>query len=573
MTQAVVHEKLRKSKQGSKMGGFDRMTAIAYKMFGTYGKKISASSPQMRDEILKSNMRITPEGLVSLALFATVLLVVGVVICVIAAMVTHILFLYMVALAPPIVFVIVWNAPKASQGSRSGALENELAMLIGFLGVLSGGGVSPISTLRRVSSMGKIFPASAKEAKRILIEIDVFGIDPITAFENAANHMPNRPFKEFLYGYTTVLKVGGDVKSYVNNKLKETLDLRSSKVRRTSDSVGTLAEAYLTVTAVMGITLFSLYQVEGVVGGGSGGLSSLFTFSYLVIPALSALFIFIIDGTQAKQPYFNKRPYYVFMCCVPIGLALFFLPLPLPFSLHASIALASINVIPSIVAFKQTRERSGLEKALPDFIRDVAEGRKIGLSPEGSIEQLGSKNYGRLSKSIKTMGSQISWGLPIIKVIRTFANSVDSWITMAIGTLMVEVVDVGGGTVGSFSQMADFTRKVNELESEKRSALRPYVFVVYMAGIMLVLTTFMMVYFLSAPITTANSAAMPGLAIDPGTIQQLLTASIFDGWVIGLVAGKMGGGTVADGFKHSLALVLVGALMVTFSGSLLGHAL
>jgi len=288
---------------------------------------------------------------------------------------------------------------------------------------------------------------------------------------------------------------------------------------------------------------------------------------------LSALFIFIIDGTQAKQPYFNKRPYYVFMACVPIGLAIFLIPIPLPMSIHVSLALISINIIPSVVAFKQSRERSGLEKALPDFIRDVAEGRKIGLSPEGSIEQLASKNYGRLSKSIKTMGSQISWGLPILKVIKTFANSVDSWITMAIGTLMVEVVDVGGGTVGSFSTMADFTRKVNELESEKRSALRPYIFVVYMAGIMLVLTTFMMVYFLSEPISAKISTPLPGLSMTPATVQSLLTASIFDGWVIGLVAGKMGGGSVADGFKHSLILVLVSLTMVTFSGALLGHAI
>ncbi len=120
--------------------------------------------------------------------------------------------------------------------------------------------------------------------------------------------------------------------------------------------------------------------------------------------------------------------------------------------------------------------------------------------------------------------------------------------------------------------MADFTRKVNDLESDKRSALRSYIFVVYMAGIMLVLTTFMMVYFLSTPINVGpNAAPTPGLTIDPATVQGLLTASIFDGWVIGLVAGKMGGGTVADGFKHSLALVVVGVLMVSFSGVILGH--
>jgi flagellar protein FlaJ len=573
LSQTTALEAVRKSREGTKLTLFDRMTSVAYRIFGTQGKKIALSTPEMRNQILKSNLRISPEGLISLALLATVFAGVGAVVCMVLGYVLHIVYLYMAFMVIPIVFVIVWNLPKASQGSRSSALDNELSMLIGFLGVLSGGGVSPISTLRRIGDMAKIFPASAKEAKRILVEIDVFGTDPITAFENAAKHMPNRGFQEFLYGYTTVLKVGGNVKSYVNIKLKETLDLRSSKVRRTSDSVGTLAEAYLTLTAVMGITLFSLYQLEGVIAANSSGLQSLFIFSFLVIPAVSALFIFIIDGTQAKEPYFNKRPYFIFMAFIPLGIGLYLLPIPLPLSLHVSLALASINIVPSVVAFKQSRERSGLEKALPDFIRDVAEGRKIGLSPEGSIEQLASKNYGRLSKSIKTMGSQISWGLPITKVIRTFANSVDSWITMAIGTLMVEVVDVGGGTVGSFSQMADFTRKVNELESDKRSALRPYVFVVYMAGIMLVLTTFMMVYFLSAPLAAGITTPIPGLAVAPETVQQLLTASIFDGWVIGLVAGKMGGGTVADGFKHSLILVIIGALMVSLSGVILGHQL
>ena len=574
MSQLGQLETKSQAKESSKLSLFDRMTATAYKVFGAQGKKFSASSPQMREDILKSNLRITPEALVSLALFSTVLSIVPVVICVVLGLVLHILFLFLVVLVPPIVFVLIWNLPKASQTSRAEGINNELPMLIGFLGVLSGGGVSPISTLKRISGMPKIMPASAKEAKRILIDIEVFGVDPITAFENAAKHMPSKPFAEFLYGYTTVLKVGGDVKNYVNNKLKETLDQSTSKVRRITDSVGTLAEAYLTVTAVMGITLFSLFQLEGVIAHNNSGLTTLYTFSYLVVPAISVLFIFIIDGTQPKQPYFNKRPYYVLFACMPIGLVMFILPLPLSLSLHASVALCSIVIIPSVVAFRLSRNRSGLEKALPDFIRDVAEGRKIGLSPEGAIEQLASKNYGTLSKSIKTMGSQISWGLPILKVIKTFADSVDSWITMAIGTLMVEVVDVGGGTVSSFSTMADFTRKVNEIESDKKAALRSYIFVVYMAAVMLVMTTFMMVYFLSTPIEFAGKAAsLPGVTITPATVQNLLTASIFDGWVIGFVAGKMGGGTVADGFKHALALVIVSALMVALAPVILHHPL
>jgi flagellar protein FlaJ len=338
----------------------------------------------MRDEILKSNMRITPEGLISLSLFAAVLSIIPVMICVALGLVLHIPYFYIAVLSPPIVFVIVWNSPKISQGGRSSALENELSMFIGFMGVLSGGGVSPIATMRRVSKMEKIFPAATKEAKRILVDIDVFGVDPITSFENAAKYSPNRTFAEFLYGYTTVLKVGGNVKSYVNNKLKETLDQRSSKVRRTSDAVGTLAEAYLTVTAVLGISLFSLFQLEGIVNQSNSGLQSLFIFSYFVIPVLSGLFIFIIDGTQPKQPYFNKLPYKVFLACIPVGVAIFLIPIPLPQSLHAALALASIVVVPTVVSFRLSRERNGLEGRFPTSSGMLLRAARSGFLPRGA---------------------------------------------------------------------------------------------------------------------------------------------------------------------------------------------
>ncbi len=32
---------------------------------------------------------------------------------------------------------------------------------------------------------------------------------------------------------------------------------------------------------------------------------------------------------------------------------------------------------------------------------------------------------------------------------------------------------------------------------------------------------------------------------------------VVGGWVVGLVAGKMGNGSVAEGFKHSLLLVVI----------------
>jgi flagellar protein FlaJ len=244
----------------------------------------------------------------------------------------------------------------------------------------------------------------------------------------------------------------------------------------------------------------------------------------------------------------------------PIGALFFFVPLVwIPVYLHMGIALMLAASVPAVIGTRASRLRRKLEHALPDFIADVTEGRKTGLSPEQSIERLTSRNYGVLTPYVTKMGAQISWGVSLSTVISTFTAKIGSWITRAMGILMIEVVDVGGGTAKSFTEMASFARTINDLETERRSALRPFVMITYISGVMIIMTTFILVYMLTSPGTTGFGG---GTAIDPGTIDLLISTSVFDSFIIGLVAGKMGEGSVADGFKHSIALVMISIVAV-----------
>jgi archaeal flagellar protein FlaJ len=550
-----------KLKNGQKLTLLDRVSGFSLRIFGGPAGRIAKSMPSMRDDILKSNLRTTPIALVSLALLVVTLTSVIAVSFVVIAILLNFLLLSLVLVAPPLAFLIVLNSAKLSQSSRSYALENELPYMVGYMEVLAGGGVSPVSTLRRIANMEKLLPASSKEAKLILVDTDVFGLDPISALEKAADYNPNKTFSEFLYGYTTVLKTGGDAQTYVNSKMKEIMDARGLKIRRTSETIGTLAEAYITVTAVLGISLFTLYQVQSIVSHSQSGIVSLLLFAFVLVPIISTVFIWLLDGLGTKQPYVDYRPYKILAIFGPIGAAIYLAPIPIPLFLHVSAALLTTVLVPAVFATRYTRERTGLESKLPDFIRDVAESRKIGLAPESSIEVLVPKKYGRLAKPIQKMGAQLSWGIELSKVVGTFIANVNSWLTKVVGSLMLEVVDVGGGTVRSFSQMADFTRKINDLEAEKKSSLRPYTFVIYMAGLMIVITTFLMVYLLTQS-TLGPSGASAASSVSGNTVELLLVSAIFESWVVGLVAGKMGEGSLADGFKHSAILVTLSVATV-----------
>jgi flagellar protein FlaJ len=172
-------------------------------------------------------------------------------------------------------------------------------------------------------------------------------------------------------------------------------------------------------------------------------------------------------------------------------------------------------------------------------------------------------DYRELSTYVHKMGAQLSWGVALSKVVSTFVASVNSWLAKAIGTLMLEVVEIGGGTTKGFAEMADFTRRISNIEAERRGVLRPYVLIAYLGGMMLIMTTFIMIVLLAAPASSGFVKGATALsAAKIATVDTLVGASIFESWAIGLVAGKMGEGSLSDGFKHGLALVLLNLIAI-----------
>ncbi len=572
MSNPKSYEALKSLRAHPPLSSFDKFSSLSFRLFGGPAIKFAGRFPSLRNDLLKSNLHLTAEGMVAVAFFSTFVAYIVALGVVILALLDHAPLFLLILIAPPAVFVLTLNIPRFSQSNRSANLDNELPFMVGYLSILAGGGLSVLGILRKISEM-KIFPASANEAKRVLLDVDLNGMDPISALHKAAKYSANKAFAELLTGYTTVLETGGDHLNYLNMKVKEAFDARSDKIKRTVESTGLLAEAYMIVVVVLGITLFTLYLLQTLIfsAGAGGGIQSVFAFAFLLVPIMSAVFCWLLDSTQPKWPYTDMRPYKIFLCFIPVGIVLFLIPLPIRLYLHLSIALIAMTIVPAVLQWKYSHERRTLEKMLPDFILDVSEGRKIGLPPEKSIERLADRDYGDLSKYVKRMGSQLSWGLPLNKVVSTFTAKVSSWITKVVGTLMIEVVEVGGGTVKGFSEMEAFTRKVSNIESDRRSQLRTYVALVYISGIMVITTTFVIIELLSQRSGFGGLSSLP--TIQPNTIDLLLTASIFEGWVIGFVAGKMGESSIAEGFKHAAIMVVISLATILIAKSFISFPL
>jgi flagellar protein FlaJ len=121
--------------------------------------------------------------------------------------------------------------------------------------------------------------------------------------------------------------------------------------------------------------------------------------------------------------------------------------------------------------------------------------------------------------------------------------------------LLVETIDVGGGTIAMIESLARFNSLTQEVEKEKRMSVRPYIMMPYLASILLVATTIMMLSFTTGTlgITAAENSTrdLEGMKI------IFLSSVIFHSYLIGIVAGKISEESVAAGFKHASLLVIM----------------
>ena len=201
-----------------------------------------------------------------------------------------------------------------------------------------------------------------------------------------------------------------------------------------------------------------------------------------------------------------------------------------------------------------------MERGISNFLRDLTEIRKTGLAPEKCIETLTDRDYGEFSKELKQISKELSWGIPVRKVIMDFVKRTKSWLSQIVMFLLVETIDVGGGTIAMIESLTRFNTMTQEVEKEKKMAVRPYVMIPYFAAILLVATTLMTLTFTAQTISLGGQT-QTGTTLDLDLLKMIFTTSVIvHCYLIGLVAGKISEESVAAGFKHSALLVLIAAL-------------
>ena len=210
-----------------------------------------------------------------------------------------------------------------------------------------------------------------------------------------------------------------------------------------------------------------------------------------------------------------------------------------------------VIALPGWIADYYTSGRDGtLQDGITQFLRDLVEVRKSGMSPEKGIAALASRDYRGFSKYLKDISTKINWGYPLSQIYDEFAAKVKNWIALVNIYLLIDTIEVGGGTEQSIESLAEFSESTKQLESEKRAVLLPLIIVPYIGAALLTGTTVMFLGFF----TGSNlGISVPQIML----YRTLLTPLVIHSFTLGLVNGKIVAGRVSAGFKHAVILSLV----------------
>lgn len=292
--------------------GLNKPHSLAFQLLGS---RIDRVLPLFRDldqSLYKSGIKVNFKAYVSLTVFSAMLVTIATAVLVpsllILAFHTPVLpaLLYgcgggLFAFAFSIMGFYFYPIYRADKLKRE--LEDELPFTTGYMAILASAGVSPEKIFYTLSNMS-VPLAISYEARDVVRNINLFGLDVISALEEASRRSPSEVFRETLEGFISTIHSGGNLAAYLREKSKQFMKLKRISLKKFSDTLSILSEFYISILLTGPLLLVIMLAVISMLGGGFlGGLSSelmLNLLTYIGIPVGAIIFLIILDAISPR---------------------------------------------------------------------------------------------------------------------------------------------------------------------------------------------------------------------------------------------------------------------------------
>ena len=223
-----------------------------------------------------------------------------------------------------------------------------------------------------------------------------------------------------------------------------------------------------------------------------------------------------------------------------------------------------LTVFPgSVIDYVDYRWKRSIDKHLPDLFRSIVQAQRSGMTLPQAVEEASKRNYGPMSKELEKMVTQMSWGVSFEEALQSLGKRVDTALMRQTVPLIIEAQHSGGQVEKIFEPLESFVQTTLTFEEERKTQTRPYLAIIYVAFFVFLFTIFILLKSFFVDITDFELSQFEMMPADQAQHLFFHMSSI-QAFFGGLVAGKMGEGTVGGGLKHSVILLIIGYLAFKF---------
>jgi flagellar protein FlaJ len=277
----------------------------AFRLFGDLAKKIEPYFPFLKEELKRADLKISPQEYLANALFTsliTFMLILPVLSFSISFTFGSFLFGYLTSITltmilPIIVFIIYLNYPKRIIKNREKEIDKYLPFSSLYLSSILSSGLPLHKAIKTYTEFSQ-HEAIYEEIKKIVNDIEFFGLDIETALERAINRTPSRKFREFLYGILATMRSGGNIHTFVKERTTDFFIEYRRKLSEFSHSMIIYTEIYLVAVFLGTIFFIILTSVVAALGEAQNILGLQLFMIFVFLPSISTLFLFLIKRAQ-----------------------------------------------------------------------------------------------------------------------------------------------------------------------------------------------------------------------------------------------------------------------------------
>ena len=522
-----------------------------------------------------------------------------------------------VLLIPAGIFVCFYYYPALEASGRKNKIEQDLPYAITYMQALSST-VTLYTIFRNVYDAADLYGEVSRECGLIVRDVELFGEDLLTAIENTIKVTPSENFRELLNDLALVYRSGGNLTNFFNAKAESYRELSRQQMESLLQFLEMIAEIYVTAFVAGPIAIIIMLVAQNL--SGSNSIGNLMPLLYIGLPLgaialIGVLYILLPpdnlgisrreirdnefgagllaentetapDAEFLKQVNARKKVLRlvniirhpikffisdytvpaVFSAILAVGVLLLWLNGTVAaffpeYTVEVFVCLLLIAaMIPLMAAYEIRRHYvNNVEKQMPEFLREIADMRDIGMTLQSSIAMISGSKTGILSSEVKVVARELEHGAHLSNALVRMEERIGLVSVKRAISLLVKA-----------SEVTDYIREIltiaiADLEHYvKMKSKRFNVSFVYLAIIYL---SFGIYLFCAYQMNVAFIASFEGMGVTFDLSQNkgdMFHIGMILAFFSGIMAGQLSGNSILCGLKHSIIMLAATIVVFTF---------